>query len=257
MKPKGKQCYYCGADASSREHVPPKLLFKSFNTSSITVPACDAHNSSKSKADQALVYALLIPLLNSQSQWPLTGNVRTAVREAAPHLHEVKHTAYSAPLISDAPNWGLPEVSYVMSKKLMMNWVRELTAGLIWDARKSRDPAIDWAQAVLFPIDWIDSQGGTPLSKKKVESISIGKHLVQHEFNRLNWHQGWSAYPDPWPSDIYSFRVMVRPAEVAFHHRFYNQFNFYVITSVSPETAACIAGKLLWYNSMKAKVVQP
>ena len=45
------KCYFCSASATSAEHVPPKALF-SAGTQRITVPSCDAHNTSRSLDDE-------------------------------------------------------------------------------------------------------------------------------------------------------------------------------------------------------------
>src|SRR5690349_13742801 len=55
----GIPCYYCGQSSSGREHVPAKALFRGFQCSRITVPACPTHNTSKSGDDQAVVSMLL------------------------------------------------------------------------------------------------------------------------------------------------------------------------------------------------------
>lgn len=59
-------CYWCGKEASSMEHVPPKCLFpeekdvrdvfnKTFRNNLITVPSCDEHNMNKSNLDEYLM----------------------------------------------------------------------------------------------------------------------------------------------------------------------------------------------------------
>ncbi|WP_294363045.1 hypothetical protein [uncultured Clostridium sp.] len=66
MSKKNENCYWCGKEATSREHVPPKCLFpedkdikvvldKSFRKDLITVPSCDEHNLSKSNDDEYLM----------------------------------------------------------------------------------------------------------------------------------------------------------------------------------------------------------
>lgn len=66
MSKKNESCYWCGKEATSREHVPPKCLFpedkdikgvldKSFRKDLITVPSCDEHNLSKSNDDEYLM----------------------------------------------------------------------------------------------------------------------------------------------------------------------------------------------------------
>lgn len=64
-------CYMCGKEATSNEHVPPKCLFpeqKDLHTGVdlrkqlITVPSCDEHNSAKSQDDEYLLQVLAINL---------------------------------------------------------------------------------------------------------------------------------------------------------------------------------------------------
>ena len=69
------ECYWCGAPATSKEHVPPKCLFPELKDIEgiysdncrkdlITVPSCDKHNLNKSKDDEILM-ACLAPLLGN------------------------------------------------------------------------------------------------------------------------------------------------------------------------------------------------
>lgn len=70
------QCYMCDSAAESVEHVPPKCLFPhdrdlplgaiSLRKSLITVPSCAAHNMSKSKEDEFLLYALSLNVVNNE-----------------------------------------------------------------------------------------------------------------------------------------------------------------------------------------------
>ncbi|WP_431819497.1 hypothetical protein [Burkholderia sp. F1] len=53
-------CYHCDAEATGREHVPPKCLFpKGADWSRLmTVPSCVTHNNANSKADEYLKFLL-------------------------------------------------------------------------------------------------------------------------------------------------------------------------------------------------------
>ena len=60
-------CYACESEATSDEHAPPKCLFPErkdtphrvdYRVNLITVPSCEAHNSSKSRDDEYLLHAL-------------------------------------------------------------------------------------------------------------------------------------------------------------------------------------------------------
>lgn len=64
----------CDDPATSREHVPPRCFFpksihssgKNFRKNLITVPACEAHNSQKSKDDEYLLYLISSNYENNQ-----------------------------------------------------------------------------------------------------------------------------------------------------------------------------------------------
>lgn len=67
-------CYMCGAAKTSVEHVPPRALFPKskdlpagvdLRKQLITVPACDVHNTEKSKDDEYLMYALVFGIQNN------------------------------------------------------------------------------------------------------------------------------------------------------------------------------------------------
>lgn len=56
-----RQCYMCEKPASTVEHVPPKCIFpeqkdslggQDLRKQLITVPACDVHNTKKSRDDE-------------------------------------------------------------------------------------------------------------------------------------------------------------------------------------------------------------
>jgi hypothetical protein len=50
---KDEICYYCGEQASTKEHIPPECFFPKGNKVDLfTVPACEEHNNAKSKDDE-------------------------------------------------------------------------------------------------------------------------------------------------------------------------------------------------------------
>jgi hypothetical protein len=60
-----EQCYMCEAQATSREHVPPKCIFPqrkdlgvNLRRDLITIPACEVHNLRNSKDDEFLLICL-------------------------------------------------------------------------------------------------------------------------------------------------------------------------------------------------------
>lgn len=55
----GMTCYYCGNEASSSEHVPPKCFFpKDRRDALIQVPACALHNEGTSKDDSYVLFII-------------------------------------------------------------------------------------------------------------------------------------------------------------------------------------------------------
>lgn len=64
-------CYFCGNDAATVEHVPPRGIFprvkdtpdgRDYRRNLITVPSCELHNTEKSKEDEYLLYVLVMSL---------------------------------------------------------------------------------------------------------------------------------------------------------------------------------------------------
>ncbi len=68
-------CYYCGQEATTKEHVPPRALFPekrdvldgtNYRNNLTTVPSCEAHNLGKSLDDEYLLYVLVMSLPSNE-----------------------------------------------------------------------------------------------------------------------------------------------------------------------------------------------
>lgn len=67
-------CYFCGARATTREHVPPKCLFPKkggngepdYRSNLATVPSCDEHNHAKTHDDEYLKNILVMPVTSNE-----------------------------------------------------------------------------------------------------------------------------------------------------------------------------------------------
>lgn len=94
-------CYWCGASATSKEHVPPRCLFpeakdvkgiynKSFREQLITVPSCDMHNMQKTTDDQYLLLCLAGKVGNNSLAYVqnATKGQRTIARK--PNIYKVE-----------------------------------------------------------------------------------------------------------------------------------------------------------------------
>ena len=115
----------CDAEATSKEHVPPKCLFpegkdmggENYRANLITVPSCDLHNSAKSRDDEFLMVSLAgIIGNNSIGYRHKFGKVNKAIRRSAYKLlgavFKGKNRLY---VVEVAPNkfvdviWGTPD----------------------------------------------------------------------------------------------------------------------------------------------------
>jgi hypothetical protein len=67
MSKKTKQCYYCGQQDTSKDHVPAKCFFPadpSCRKQLISVPACARHNEAASKDDE-YVRSLIVMIIGN------------------------------------------------------------------------------------------------------------------------------------------------------------------------------------------------
>jgi hypothetical protein len=235
---KGKPCYYCGDPSVSKEHAPVQQMFKGFKCDSITVPACDRHNSVKSGNDQAIVSALLIPIFNHPEQYSLGEDVKAAVELGRPSFERAKRKALNRSLVKNPSKAmaKLPNVAYLEPSADIYGWVKMLSAALIWDALKNRDESINWNNAVVWSPDWIPSGDSSSLRKEHATAVLL-RNRDSRQAASYSWEQGWSAAPRPYPANIYEFRVYLAEGEVAFWHKFYNSYCWYVaIGKVSDAT---------------------
>jgi hypothetical protein len=153
-----KLCYYCGTPATSKEHVPPRQMFKGFACDSITVYACDQHNSEKSGYDHAVITGLLTSLANmrrSGRRYTLHPDVIKAINIAQAHFHRSKKYVTSKPILTELPVHliGLPQVAYLTAAANISAWMRQLTAALVMTATKRFDSTINWPNARVFSFD--------------------------------------------------------------------------------------------------------
>lgn len=91
--PKTQTCYWCGAPADSREHVPPRSLFptagdtpdgRDYRSQLVTVPSCYQHNGAKSSDDEYLLCVIANSIVgNSVGQDHATTKVIRAMLKSA------------------------------------------------------------------------------------------------------------------------------------------------------------------------------
>jgi hypothetical protein len=240
-------CYYCGAPACSDEHVPPKQMFKGFSCDSITVPSCEDHNNSKGGQDQAIVSAFLIPLCNRTEKYSVGGDILKAINIAKPSFERAKRSAHSIPFLKNPPPTlkDLPNVAYVVPAIDTHAWIRQLTAGLVYDGIKQFDSTIDWSEASVWSPDY--------MATRRPESVDLGPATTvmkknteqQEQLERLNWIKGWAANPTSYPTSIFSFQLSFGlDREIMFRHRFYNHYTWYARFLAAHETVAMLKERL-------------
>ncbi len=251
MKKKRREpCYYCGAQATTKEHVPPKMMFRNFSCDRITVPSCVRHNSAKSGDDQAIVSVFIRPLHNELItdglHHSLEVDVLKAIKTARSSFNRTKRKVVSNPLLSDPPKKlnNLPDVAHLTGD--IRAWMRQLTAALVYDGTKAFDSTIKWDEAIAWSPDWVDSNKPSPLKTEHVVSKFRKGIATQAWLEQLDWWDGWSAYPKPYPSSIYFFRLSFEPEpqEIIFSHKFYNRYTWYVWFTASQETITKLRNKV-------------
>jgi hypothetical protein len=221
-------------------------MFKGFSCDSITVPACEKHNSSKGGSDQAIVSAFLIPLYNGREDYDLEDEILRAIESAKPAFPRTKRRAVDSPLFNDAPEEfkDLPNLAYLIPDMDIKGWVRQLTAALLYDATQRVDDTIKWNEAIAWSPDWVEASEPTSITFEDAVSTLDKKQTTQLQLEQFNWINGWSAHPRPYPNIIYYFQIYFEPDEIVFRHKFYNRYNWYVWFSASQETISKLSDKL-------------
>jgi hypothetical protein len=254
-KRRKQKCYYCGAIASSVEHAPPRQMFRGYTCDSITVPACDRHNTRKSGDDQSIISAFLIALQEGASRYPLEPEIRDAIERGVESFARVKRKVTRAPLVGNPPKSvaDLPKVAHISPSAKMRSWVRQLTAALVCDGLGRFDGAIEWDGVMAWSPNFVESDQPVPMDFAQVVSTLSDKRTAQAKFDALNWVDGWSAYPREYPPTIYSFDLHIESEFVIFRHRFYNRYTWYVMFPVSQTTTVRLRAKSLEHTLARSR----
>jgi len=232
-------CYYCGLPYSSFEHVPPKQLFKGFTCDKFKVPSCDKHNTDKSGSDNAVIKAMLIAMDTVAHKYPPKENVAEAIRQTKSHFSQVKRQVSNINKFTNQP-----PLTHVASQVQMENWIRQLTAAIIYNAIRRYDPGNGFDQAIVFSPNWVS---GKP-TKKGLEIAQILKIQQRQEesLKQNNWQSGWASGGRNYPAGIYYFEVTFEYSEeVVFRHHFFDSLLWYVAVRISEQSRNKILQKVL------------
>jgi hypothetical protein len=241
---KRKPCYYCGAiPPSTPEHAPPQMMFDGFECDSITVPSCEKHNHSKSTSDRAIITAIIMSAYQEWKRDPtcqiLTPNVIKAIKVLEPNFSQAKNEVSLKKILVNPPsNLDIP-FPYTQPSVNPRDWIRQLTAALVWSVIGKHDARIEWDKSRvwspgLFPII-------EPIDSEKAAELFIKHRDIEGELNALDWHSGWSPKPRNYPMDIYSFDICFLESpqkwegiDIMFRHRFYNNTSVWFLGITVP-----------------------
>lgn len=233
-KKKKYTCYYCQDNATSKEHLPPKVLFKEFMCDSLTVPSCALHNTDKSGNDQSIFHGFLMSLSNGMAQYSLNQKTKDVISKTQPNFKYSKKTITSVEMLP-----GIQKFAY--STADIPNWMRQLTAGLVYDALQHCDTSIRWDKATVLSLHYFEGPISTHLNEW---SDQVEKKLpIIKSLESKQWQNGWSATPHAYPTDIYFFEFCITPNTTWFKHIFYKSYEFYVAFSNTPKTSLALTQK--------------
>ena len=239
-----KQCYFCGQPAQSFEHAPPQQMFNGFNCDSITVPSCNLHNSKKSGCDQAIVHGFFKSL--SPYQNLLSGDVLKAFKYAEKSFYYTKRTAIVSKMLKNPPELyrNLPTLAYLTPNVKMIDWIRQLTAAIIYSGTQRYDSTIDWKKIRVESPEWIYTKGPETVEVKEALSYFARMDAKKKLMVKLIWKDGWSAYPRPYPAAIYRFCLHFSTCEIIMNHMLYSHYNWYAWIPASKQLIIDLKSKI-------------
>lgn len=240
---RNKHCYFCGAmPPSTREHIPPKLMFNGFECDSITVPSCDEHNTEKNLKDRAVITALLLCIKAGKNLEDLPQNVISAICKLEPNIKEAKKEVDLRNFLIDPPEGLDQPLPYIEPIVNIRMWMRQLTAGLVWSITGNYEPSINWQQSIVWSPIFFPGSG--PISiPEAVNKIQEWQQL-EKSLDNGPWLKGWTSIPRGYPVEIYNFELgflstdeSPNKIDVVFRHNFYNRLAWYVLFTTSDNQA--------------------
>jgi hypothetical protein len=127
--PEKVQCYCCEAIATTKDHIPPKCFFPDkkylpskspdYRSQLVTVPACSAHNNSRSSDDE---YTAAVIVMNSKSylafEMFMSKWVQTLLRREGVLGKRIFSTARNARVISRKNDVLIPHETLAISYEM-------------------------------------------------------------------------------------------------------------------------------------------
>jgi hypothetical protein len=194
MSKRRKRCYFCGAPATTSEHVPPKQMFKKFNPRSVVVPSCVSHNNAKSNSDASIIVALLRSYAMSTRAAPIDSDIVKAIDIAKPSVSQVSRWVTTGKVWTGLDR-ELVHIGLPINIRL---WMSQVSAGLVYKALGRFEESIDWGTAVAYSPGWIPTDEPTlQESSYLLENRLLAENFWQ-EVKNLTWRLGWvhNCYPE-------------------------------------------------------------
>jgi len=239
-----KTCYYCGAEANNKEHLPPKQLFKGFHVDSLTAYSCENHNNMKSFDDEAIVKSMLFAL--EKDNIIKNDDIKLAIDIIRQSHHQVKNkvsenTLYKQNCIDYNFIVLNPDVD-------LSNWIKKLSAGLIWYKTKFFDHDNKFDDSFVFERNSYPKHDTTSdltfFEKEYNNKIELTSIIEAND-----WINGWNDKKNIYPATIYAFYYKFINKYIMIKHIFYQQFTFYNFINLSEKT-------LLKIKSNSSKIVR-
>jgi len=223
-----KVCYFCGEIANSKEHLPPKQIFKGFRLNRITVPSCDKHNTSKSGEDEAIIKAMLLSIENSDNK-KLSPELIKALNIVKRHYSQVKKTVTKEKVYSDYNK----NIVCLNSSIDLSHWIKELSAGMIYYKTEYFDHKNDFLKSIVFERNSYSKN--TTLKLIDFENERKNKIKLQNLFENFIWNASWLPQ-NIYPKNLYYFEYTFMNEKILIKHVFYKSYTYYNMIKITEET---------------------
>lgn len=226
-------------------------MFKK-GTDSITVYSCVKHNQDKSYRDAVIVSFLIRA---ATKQWRGLRNIPFEVsemmEESLQTIENLKKTYPDIPLISPLPVTlqDFPDMPYIPSEIDIYGWIKQITAGLIYNAINGYDSSIMWDEIGVMSPQYVENNI-PPFGDEQTLVDELQKWSAEvQRLNSVYWFSGWaSGKRNPYPIKIYQFKVSFLSDYVYFKHRFYDTFDWYIRLKPLPNTISKLKQKVIPFN---------
>jgi len=229
-----KLCYFCGNEKASKDHIPPKQIFKGFNINRMTVYSCDKHNSGKSDKDEAIVKSMLLAIENNNNI-TITPELLKALNEIKDHYNQVKKTVTKEQIFFDSNE----DIVCLDASIDLDNWIRQLSAGMIYYKTKYYDNENNFVTSKVF------ERNSYSRDKRSVENFQNerNKKIELQTMSEIGeWNNSW--IPDNcYPENLYFFQYKIINKFILFKHIFYKCFVFYNLIEISNKTKEILCAR--------------